>query len=157
MVGRVGFVGWLVLLLGGCPDGAGPGDAGAQDAGAHDAGAGLVSFQQDIVPIFQGHCLDCHFTGAYLDLTPEHAGDSLFQPPQNTCFENGTTVARPRVDPGEPDNSLLWIKIADLDFSLECGREMPLGQPEGPLLQGAPDEAQRIYDWIVQGAVIDAP
>jgi hypothetical protein len=50
------------------------------------------------------------------------------------------------VVPGEPDNSLMWLKLA---VDAPCGQQMPVG---GQLSQKARD---RIRAWIEMGAKND--
>jgi len=171
-----------VYVLSGCP-GEGQVDAGATNANGMDGGvvdsgkvsadAGFdpstdggtaldggrvtdagtpatISFTHDIVPIFELRCDECHVIG--LPLTAENLAQ------RTTGFacvedEEGASTFPFRVEPFAPERSLLWIKIADTDFSLECGREMPANGT--PLLTSHPAEAQLIYDWIAQGAPYD--
>ena len=59
------------------------------------------------------------------------------------CIENGGL----RVDPGNPDNSLLMNKINGGD--VVCGTNMPItGMLE-------PDQIDRIRTWIADGAAND--
>jgi hypothetical protein len=74
--------------------------------------------------------------GAY-DSLVDHASD-----PTRPC----AMLGKKRVVPGDPMNSLLYIK---LDINVTCGQQMP---PGGQLSQAARD---RIRDWIMMGAKND--
>ena len=147
------------LLLAGCgPVGSDKPDTAASD-GEQDAVELLspeptLSFANDVLPVFANNCVRCHQRGAgFFDLTAEHAFTSLLGvAPFTECDEGGAFVKRDYVVPGDPDNSLIWIKISDTDFSVECGREMP-PTGGGPLLSIAPDDAAVLRLWIAEGAL----
>jgi hypothetical protein len=134
-------------------------DEGGQQPPVTTESGPPVSFGDDVLPIFAAHCVECH-AGAtdsgVFDLTAQRAAVSLFErTPATICFEDGEPVQRDYVVPGEPEASLLWLKISDTDFSLECGREMPpLG--EGPLLDFDPASAETLRRWMEQGAPVSA-
>jgi hypothetical protein len=50
-----------------------------------------------------------------------------------------------RVKPGDPDNSLLYDKVANM--TPKCGTHMP----PGSMLK--PEQLQQIRDWIMMGAM----
>lgn len=77
--------------------------------------------------------------------TQQRAYDSLVgqaSDPMRECAMLGLN----RVEPGEPDKSLLYIK---LDINTPCGQQMPPG--------GAVSEQvrERVREWILQGAKND--
>lgn len=118
-----------------------------------------VSFHRDVVPVLEAHCVLCHRGSnaqANLDLSRQRAAQDLFDPEASVrCFEEGELVERPAIAPGAPEHSALWIKVADTDLSLECGREMPAAG--AALLQSNPAAAETLRLWIAEGAVIDDP
>jgi hypothetical protein len=145
----------LVLLASACSSVDDDPAVGQPDAGS-DVPMG-VSFAIDVVPVLEVHCVLCHRGAnaqANLDLTRQRAAQDLFGPDATvSCFEGGELIERPLVVPGAPDDSALWIKVADTDFSFECGREMPaVGMP---LLQSNPAAAETLRQWIADGAVLD--
>ncbi len=87
-------------------------------------------------------CADCHGGGAPstgLDVTFERAFQEMVDVP---------SVQRPDLDliePGDPDNSYLIIKLEGGDEML--GRLMPRGRPARP-----PEEIEIIRTWIANGA-----
>lgn len=94
------------------------------------AQTGTVSFANDVVPILQSRCWNCH------------GGDRTEEGLNLTTFagilagsENG-----PVIIPGDADNSLLAEQIVS--------QEMP---KRGPKL--TPPQVQVILDWINQGAL----
>jgi WD40 repeat protein len=104
-----------------------------------DAAAIKVSFDKQIRPILQGHCLGCHqpakAKGNYLMMTREQmlaAGESKL----------------PAIVPGDPDKSNL-VKMITPDAKGEA--EMPKGKK--PLAQA---EIELVRKWIAEGAVVDA-
>ena len=126
----------------------------AVDAGTSPPDAGpLTTLAADALPIFLARCAECHSgPSAALDFDADDLHTTLLEAtPQIVCFDGLDSLERPYVVAGSAEESLLWIKAADIDFSLECGREMPpLG--EGPILSFAPEEAEVIWLWIEQGA-----
>jgi hypothetical protein len=55
-------------------------------------------------------------------------------------------LGKMRVVPGDPDNSLLFLK---LDINAPCGQQMPVGG------QLAAKQIQRVREWIMLGAKND--
>ena len=97
--------------------------------------------------IWDNDCVRCHRSSspaAALDLTPEQALHQLVGVP---------SVQAPdllRVEPGQPENSYLFLKIAAGRQHLDRGgrgRRMPLGAPPLP-----PPAIQHIENWIRAGA-----
>ena len=128
------------------PAQSGPGAAGAESAPPPDDGkptwSGIFNhtFRSCKNPI-------CHGQGlAGIDMTTQQAAyDSLVghaSDPTRPC----ATLGLKRVEPGKPDESLLWLK---LDINAPCGQQMP---PGGSLPQEVRD---RVRDWIAQGAKND--
>jgi hypothetical protein len=107
-------------------------------------GGTSVSFAQMVQPIFDRRCIVCHDAfspPAGLNLA-DHAYEHLVNVP-SSCDPSISRVA-----PGEPENSLLWRKLAAA--SDRCGGVMP---PGGPGLRVvAPDEFALIETWIREGA-----
>lgn len=101
---------------------------------------GRPDFGDEIVPMFQDHCVKCHDASgaAGLMLTPEEA---------YTEIVGVKSLNEPEymlVNPGDADNSYIVIK---LEGRQTVGAQMPRGS--GPL----PDETiETIKNWIDQGA-----
>src|SRR5215472_7323543 len=124
---------------------------GRMSAGsAQRAAEAQVSFANDIQPIFDNRCINCHnpdlFRGS-MDLTAENSYANLVnQPTSDTCMM--TVPDSVRVVPCDTESSMLWRKA--LPDDRRCGRPMPL------LTDGlgviAPDDFALIELWIAQGA-----
>jgi hypothetical protein len=114
-------------------------------------GDGMVSFSNDIQPIFDARCTRCHnpdlFRGT-LDLTQGNAYANLVsQPTSEGCMAEVPDSVR--VVPFDPQSSMIWLKTMPDDS--RCGRPMPLGTDGLGII--APDEFALIETWIVQGAL----
>lgn len=111
---------------------------------------GMVSFANDIQPIFDGRCIRCHNPGLLqgsLDLSQGNAYANLVgQPTSETCM--GEVPDSVRVVPFDLECSMLWLKT--LPDDRRCGRPMP---PPNGLGVIAPDELALIEMWIAQGAL----
>ncbi len=92
-----------------------------------------VDFEQDIEPIFQAHCIDCH--GA-------DEQESQFRLDRLATMLSGGNSGEPAVVPGEPDKSFL-LKLIRHE---EPGKEMPPGES---LSNG---QIELIEQWIAGGA-----
>ncbi len=111
----------------------------------------LMSFSEDIQPIFNDHCVACHraggpvgraaFTG--LILTPADSLVTLVNKPavQSTGM---------RVLPFDADNSVLYQRTAGIGFASVVGERMPLETP--PIDQ---KDLDLIKTWINMGAMDD--
>lgn len=114
-------------------------------------GDGMVSFSNDIQPIFDARCIRCHnpdlFRGT-LDLTQGNAYAYLVgQPTSDGCMAEVPDSVR--VVPFDPQSSMIWLKTLPDDG--RCGRPMPLGTEGLGII--APDEFALIEMWIAQGAL----
>lgn len=128
-----------------------PGGGAPKDTGK---GSGTISYTDDVAPIFAARCTLCHNSDVYLNLSAETSGLALTtQAPSAPCEDpsGGPPIDRPFVVPGDPEASMLWIKLSTI--TVECGREMPPGT--GPLTMIAPDEADVVKQWILEGAKLD--
>ena len=97
----------------------------------------VVSFNDDILPIFKGRCVDCHQSGGVgyeksgLDLTTY------------TGVMKGTKFGA-MVTPGDPDTSnLIWL----LDGKASRELQMPHGKKKLSIC-----DRDAIREWIRQGA-----
>jgi hypothetical protein len=77
--------------------------------------------------------------------TKEAAWATLVGQPSNPMYECAK-LGKQRVVPGDPDNSLLYLK---LDINSPCGQQMP---PGGSLSDTA---RERVREWILNGAKND--
>jgi mono/diheme cytochrome c family protein len=99
-----------------------------------------VSFQHDIQPIFDEHCVVCHQTGA------ENGGLNLEDGKSLSFLKNvhSTESGLLRIAPGDGAHSYLLHKIKGTQVQAGgSGAQMPLG---GPAL--SPEEIQVIEKWI---------
>ena len=123
---------WLVLCLSLC--------VGVPAAAAED----VVSFRQQIVPIFQQECVYCHMredSYGFLVLEDATSYGSLVGVPASEL------PSMNRVHPGEPENSYLWRKLKGTHVEAGgSGWRMPFH----PL-----SDTHRTYirQWIEQGAL----
>ena len=112
-----------------------PADAGARDGGVRtDAGAGVVSFSNDVAPIFNAHCSGCHTWDSPVTLKKNATG--------------GDCTGNPRIVAGRTDAGVLLSKISGTPI---CGATMPQGQ--SALIVTNPDDVDTIRRWILQGAL----
>jgi hypothetical protein len=103
-----------------------------------------TSFVAEVVPILEP-CATCHQgpsgLGGVLSLEADKAYDQLVNvPARSSC------APELRVAPGDPDASVLFLKIA----GTTCGNRMPPATPT--FFDGHPDQLEAIRSWIQQGA-----
>jgi hypothetical protein len=124
----------VVLVLAGCSD---LGDKVAD--GPLAPPPDTVFFATDIQPIFDLNCVGCHGLGGFagLDL---RAGFSL----ASLVGVTATESAMPRIDPGSPQTSWLYLKLTGAQT---VGDPMPRG---GFPLPAA--DVALVEQWIVEGA-----
>lgn len=129
----------LTGLLAGCQ---GPVNTPGPSTGA------MVSFADDVVPIFRARCVSCHasgsltnsLTGLDMRLTEDLAYDTTVGVPSDQ--DSSWTL----VEPGDPDASLLWLKVSSNNPPV--GSIMPLF---GARVSG--EDLATLRDWIMQGAL----
>jgi cytochrome c553 len=92
-----------------------------------------VDFTQDIEPILQAHCIDCH--------GPDEQ-ESQFRLDRLATMLSGGNSGEPAVVPGKPEESFLLKLIQHK----EPGKEMPPGESLSKR------DIERISQWIVGGA-----
>ena len=105
--------------------------------------AEVVSFNDDVLPVLNMHCVMCHLPGAeqaelilYPDAWSQLVGISSSQ------------SAFARVEPGNPSKSYLYLKLTgEQDTEGGSGVQMPFQQ--SPL---EPSQIEMIRSWIEQGA-----
>jgi hypothetical protein len=129
---------WLttvsLLALAGCSD------LGDKDEGPLEPPPDTVSFVTDIQPIFDLNCVGCHGLdgNAGLDLRAGFSHASLVE-------VTATETDMPRVDPGQPLTSWLYLKLTGAQT---VGDPMPSGS--FPLPAATVDLVEQ---WIVEGAL----
>lgn len=128
---RAAVVGLTLGLVAGCSDLGAPVDGGPPPEPT-------VSFAADIQPVFDAHCIGCHGASglAGMDLRAGQAWANLVNIPS-------TSYDLPRVTPGDPERSVLYLKLSG---AAGVGDRMP----QGGSLDAATIERFRI--WIVEGA-----
>ena len=113
-------------------------------------GDGMVSFSNDIQPIFDARCVGCHggpTPSAGLDLTAGFSrGNLVNQPTSDGCMAEVPDSVR--VVAFDIQSSMLWLKTRPDDS--RCGNPMPFGTDGLGVI--APDEFALIEAWIAQGA-----
>ncbi|HEU5073963.1 MAG TPA: hypothetical protein VFU02_07315, partial [Polyangiaceae bacterium] len=91
-----------------------------------------------------GKCTYCHYeTGVAPDLSDP------FDPVHGVVDVPATTDGWTRVVPGDPDSSLLVVRV-EATAPSEAGDPMPKVYP-----RLTPDEVQTVTQWILQGALDD--
>ncbi len=114
--------------------------AWADDAQSPPEASGeSVSFARDIEPIFRARCHGCH--------QPAKAHGGYVMTEFDRLVGPGES-GEPGIVAGDPDASYLMQQIVAVDGEASMPKKGP------PL---APDEIQRIRQWIAQGAVNDLP
>jgi len=108
----------------------------SSDPAAADGGV----YAADIQTIFTARCVTCHGLNGDLDLSSGVSYGNL------VSVESAGYAPYMRVQPGDPDNSVLYGKVSGSAF----GDRMPLGQP--PLTEAGIDD---IRQWIADGALSD--
>ena len=119
---------------------------GVPDAGM-DAGTGpgMVSYTQDIQPVWNAYCVGCHNSASPQGGLNLEAGASYAQ------LVNVPTECDPtlnRVVPNDLQASMLWRMLANRPD--KCDGAMPLGSPG--LIVVDPPAHLRVESWINQGA-----
>lgn len=99
-----------------------------------------VSFAQEVQPIFDARCVECHgiADNGGLDLRGGQSYGDL-------VGVESPNYGAPRVEPGDPSGSVLYDKITGGGV---YGDQMPLGRTP---LSGA--QIETIRTWIAQGAL----
>lgn len=115
---------------------------GAPEDGGGADGTPKVNgqFAANVEPVLAQHCYGCH------SFTREGLLETM-----GTCFVDGELVQKPLVKAGDPEGSILWMKIANIDESFAYGREMP-PNGLGGLIQEDPAGFAAIEAWIEAGA-----
>lgn len=108
-----------------------------------------VTWKGRVLPLLQANCGGCHGganpQGA-LDLNTEEAFDRLMQ-------ASGQKPELKLVQPGQPDKSYLWLKLAG-DGSI-IGSRMPIDPLGGGVRPLTDAELNDIQTWIIAGALKD--
>ncbi len=157
----------------------GPADSGATCPVTVDASAlpADVQFRRDVLPIFERNCNSsiCHGATMAADLylglaasegpTPDDVATTVVT---SLKAPSQTAAAVNNVEPGNPENSFLMLKVDGCQNSVglscvdvadkynfcsdnACGDSMPLvGEPDFPL---SADDRNTIRAWIAQGAL----
>ena len=102
------------------------------------AAAQTVDYDADVQPLFDTHCVFCHGSSqpaAGLDLSAGQSYENLVD------AASANYAPALRVAPGDPDESVLWNKLADTG---EFGGVMPQG---GQIPQ---DRIEVITTWILE-------
>jgi len=123
--------------------------------------SGPVSFANDVQPVFDMHCIDCHNPIrplAGLDLTADNSYDMLVShavstPCRNDLGQDAVRVQPCDTPPCDPSQSQLWSKtMPDVRApdGTRCLNPMPFGTPGLGVI--CPPEFALIEQWIIDGA-----
>lgn len=128
------------------PDPSGNSNSNSDNAN-QNADSRLVSFRNDVLPIFQQNCVECHRRGGFADqrgismrLSVDEAWGSIVNQPSSQ------DSAITRIVPGQVSESVLYLKISS--DSPPIGVRMPFQRM--PLSAA---NIERIRLWIEQGAL----
>ncbi len=83
-------------------------------------------FKEDIIPVFQHHCVSCHVPGFVLDLTEENAYEQLW--------------SKHEIDTLQPENSNLYIRLTSQTSPMPPDGNLPA------------DTIRMLLEWIKDGA-----
>lgn len=152
------LVALLPALLSSCGVADAPAASPADDDEEEQQEEALINYKRDVQPIWDAHCTSCHgdtpTAQAGLILRAGESFAALMTSTQNPCIaEDGGLLELPRVAPGDPAASMLWVKLnTDLTAPTwpQCGREMPVVGTA--LATTHPEAAETVRLWIVQGA-----
>jgi hypothetical protein len=135
----------------------GMGGTGGMDVGQGGAPTVVANptYAADIAPILEVNCAPCHTTDAAAGFNWSYdtlvTNSAITSPLAETC--KYIDDSNRRVVPGDPDHSLLWIKLAldqHQNSANGCGDHMPQ-EGSGHILTTA--QLDTIRRWIVQGAL----
>jgi len=115
-------------------------DATKPDEVKNEAQPTLVSYDQDVYPIFRKACLGCHQSG-------KRMGEYLMT--DFASLIRGGESGETAVVPGNPDASYLFDQITPRDGHAEM--------PKAPWPALTQAEIDTVKNWIVQGAKNDSP
>ena len=105
--------------------------------------ADFISFNEEVLPVLNRHCVLCHLPGAEqaeLGLYPDAWSQLVGIPSSQSSLS--------RVEPGSPDKSYLYLKLIGTQETDDgSGLQMPFQQ--NPL---DPAQIEAIRLWIEQGA-----
>ena len=112
------------------------------------------TYAQDIAPIIAANCEPCHTTEAKAGLNWTYATLVTTSTVTNALTKGCIFLGAPprRVVPGDPDHSLLWVKLAlgeHQDMVNGCGDAMPQAPSPHSLTT---TQLDTVRTWIVQGA-----
>jgi hypothetical protein len=145
VVGLVALASLLTMLAASCLEG--------DDTGGEPT---VARFSEINADIFEAKCtFACHSGGEFaaggFDMQADPYGALVGAPATASECEDGAMM---RIAPGEPDASLVYLKIvAKMNgTAAPCGEEMPPGDDQPGL---TPDEAERLRSWIEAGAEND--
>lgn len=155
------------LALVGCGDDGGGDEGGADgtgmasDTGMDDTGdggsdgmMGGISHAAEIQSIWTANCVDaCHEAGgsaAYLDLSDGMAYANI------VGQASPTVPSLTLVEPGDPEASYLYMKVAGRHTELDggVGLQMPLSDDLSTPQPLPQEEQDLIRDWIAEGAAM---
>jgi len=149
---------WIVLctlVLGGSGCAATPAPFEGIDCGTEGSDTGTTPTFAAVQALFVRRCAAgaaCHGAGSALVLVGPSVYDDLVGRPSMGF------APLPRVDPGHPERSFLWLKLDGCFTELSgcsspgngCGVRMP---PLSPISEGFdPSEAAIVREWIAAGA-----
>ncbi len=130
------------------------GKGGSTGTGGTVAPPAVLGFAHDVAPIIASKCSPCHTTDAKGGSNWTY--DTLVTNPNvtNAATTKCTFVSQPpkRVIAGDPDHSLLWIKLTITEHQSMvslCGDQMPLAASGKTL---STPELDIVHNWIQQGA-----
>jgi hypothetical protein len=126
------------------------GTGGSSGTTTNTTGSGMFSYSANIAPIFKDHCNDCHHQAVENIpniADPFNPSNGLLVFP-NTWFEQYPNTPAMNVVPGDPEQSFLMNKIADM--SVQAGDFMPWSPA-----RVTQEEIAALRQWVSDGALND--
>lgn len=108
-----------------------------------------VDFTNEIQPIFQARCANCHISNSSggLSLAPASALANLVNAPSVNA-----NAGMPRVTPGDPLQSFLFRKVNCTNLNAIAGTPFGLRMPRNATALTLAQQAL-LFDWITAGAL----
>jgi hypothetical protein len=120
-------------------------DGTASETRTRTVVVGVPTYRRDIEPLWSPTCSECHnghgLEGLNLQVGASYA--SLRETGRGSC------ASGPRVIPGQPDDSLLFLRIGSVQQG--CGPRMPMGDSD--YFDRNPGALTEIRSWILAGAL----
>lgn len=151
-----GTEGATTMPMGDSSGGMADDDGESADSSGGGDGMSMLSHEADIQPIWEKYCVaGCHEPGG-LWPTFDQSGGAADNYEQIVEMPGPTQAATVNlIEPGDPDNSYLWLKITGEQLSVTggLGVVMPDKRPEeSEAMTLTQEELDTLEQWILDGA-----